>query len=33
VGWAPKLTLDQGIADAIDWWRERLIEGGGRVGG
>ncbi len=33
VGWTPRLTLDQGIADAIDWWRERLIEGGGRVGG
>ena len=31
--WAPRLTLDQGIADTIDWWRERLIEGGGRVGG
>jgi nucleoside-diphosphate-sugar epimerase len=33
VGWTPRLTLDQGIADAIDWWRERLIEGGGRGGG
>ena len=32
VGWTPRLTLDQGLADAIDWWRERLIEGGGRVG-
>jgi len=32
VGWTPRLTLDQGIADAIDWWRDRLIEGGGRVG-
>ena len=28
VGWAPRLTLDQGIADSIDWWRDRLIEGG-----
>lgn len=33
VGWTPRLTLDQGIADAIDWWRERLIEGAGRGGG
>jgi nucleoside-diphosphate-sugar epimerase len=33
VGWTPRLTLDQGIADAIDWWRERLIEGVGRSGG
>ncbi len=28
VGWTPRLTLDQGIANTIDWWRERLIEGG-----
>jgi nucleoside-diphosphate-sugar epimerase len=31
VGWTPRLTLDQGIADSIDWWRDRLIEGS--VGG
>jgi nucleoside-diphosphate-sugar epimerase len=31
VGWMPRLTLDQGIADSIDWWRDRLIEGS--VGG
>lgn len=33
VGWTPRLTLDQGIADSIDWWRDRLIEGGVGDGG
>jgi nucleoside-diphosphate-sugar epimerase len=28
VGFKPRWTLDAGLADAIDWWRGRLIEGG-----
>jgi GDP-4-dehydro-6-deoxy-D-mannose reductase len=24
VGWAPRIPLEQTVADALDWWRERL---------
>ncbi len=25
VGWSPSLMLDEGVADAIGWWRRRII--------
>jgi nucleoside-diphosphate-sugar epimerase len=28
VGFKPRWTLDAGLADAIDWWRSKLIEDG-----
>jgi nucleoside-diphosphate-sugar epimerase len=28
VGFRPRLTLDEGLADAIDWWRRELADGG-----
>jgi nucleoside-diphosphate-sugar epimerase len=31
VGWKPRLTLDGGLADAIDWWRGQLIGGADRA--
>jgi nucleoside-diphosphate-sugar epimerase len=29
VGWSPRLTLDEGLADAVDWWRRSLIKDAG----
>jgi nucleoside-diphosphate-sugar epimerase len=29
VGWRPRLTLNEGIADAIAWWRNRVSGGAG----
>jgi nucleoside-diphosphate-sugar epimerase len=33
VGFSPRLTLDEGLADTIDWWRRNLRVGEGPLGG
>ncbi len=33
VGFSPRLTLDEGLADAIDWWRRNLSLGEGTLAG
>jgi nucleoside-diphosphate-sugar epimerase len=31
--WRPRYTLNEGLSDTIDWWRERLAAGSGGVSG